>query len=344
LIDLRSDTVTKPTDAMRKVMYDAEVGDDVLKEDPSVNKLQEMSSKITGMEDSLLVSSGTMGNLVSLLTLTNRGDEIILGDKCHVYAWEGSGVSIFGGISMKIIKNNKDGSFNLGELINSINPVDDHKPKTTTISIENTHNQCGGSPLELDFITKLKKISVENNLKIHMDGARLFNASVAQNDIIENIVKNVDSVTFCLSKGLGCPVGSIISGSKDFINQARRWRKSIGGGMRQAGIIASAGIYALENMVDRLEEDHINAKKLANGLSNISEINIDNEYVKTNILRFELSKKINQDQFNNEMKKEGILFSSYDGSIRMVTNYGVSSKDIQKVIEVTSKVITSLKK
>ena len=344
MIDLRSDTVTKPSDAMRKAMYDAEVGDDVYKEDSSVNKLQEMSSKITGMEDSLLVSSGTMGNLVSLLTLTNRGEEIILGDKCHVYAWEGSGVSIFGGISMKIIKNNEDGSFDLDELVNSVNPIDDHKPKTTTISIENTHNQCGGSPLELDFMVKAKKIAEENNLKIHMDGARLFNASIAQNESIENIVNNVDSVTFCLSKGLACPVGSIISGSKDFINQARRWRKSIGGGMRQAGIIAAAGIYALENMVDRLEEDHINAKKLANGLSNIPEINIDNEYVKTNILRFELSKNINQDQFAYEMKKEEILFNSEYGSIRMVTNCDVASKDIQKVIDITSKVITSLKK
>ena len=344
MIDLRSDTVTKPSDAMRKVMYEAEVGDDVYKEDPSVNKLQDMSSKITGMEDSLLVSSGTMGNLISLLTLTNRGEEIILGDKCHVYAWEGSGVSIFGGISMKIIKNNEDGSFDLNELVNSVNPVDDHKPKTTTISIENTHNQCGGSPLELDFMAKVKKIAEENNLKIHMDGARLFNASIAQKESIENIVKNVDSVTFCLSKGLACPVGSIISGSKDFINQARRWRKSIGGGMRQAGIIAAAGIYALENMVERLEEDHNNTKKLANGLSNISEINIDNEYVKTNILRFELSSNINQDQFAYEMKKEGILFNSSYGAIRMVTNCHVSSKDIQQVIDVTSRVITSLKK
>jgi len=344
LIDLRSDTVTKPSDAMRKVMYDAEVGDDVYKEDPSVNKLQEMASKITGKEDSLLVSSGTMGNLVSLLALTNRGEEIILGDKCHVYAWEGSGVSIFGGISMKIIKNNEDGSFDLNELISSINPVDDHKPKTTTISIENTHNQCGGSPLELDFLSEVKKIANKNNLKIHMDGARLFNASIAQNESIENIVKNVDSVTFCLSKGLACPVGSIISGSKGFIDQARRWRKSIGGGMRQAGIIASAGVYALENMVDRLEEDHLNAKRLANGLSNIGEINIDNEYVKTNILRFELSDNINQDQFTRNMKKEGVLFNSEYGAIRMVTNYGVSSKDIEKVIDITSKVIRTLKK
>ncbi len=344
MIDLRSDTVTKPSDAMRKVMYDAEVGDDVYKEDPSVNKLQEMASIITGKEDSLLVSSGTMGNLVSLLTLTNRGDEIILGNKCHVYAWEGSGVSIFGGISMKIIKNNEDGTFDLNELRNSINPVDDHKPKTTTISIENTHNECGGSPLELEFISEVKNISKKNNLKVHMDGARLFNASIAQNESIEDIVKNVDSLTFCLSKGLGCPVGSIISGSRDFINQARRWRKSIGGGMRQAGIIASAGIYALENMVDRLEEDHINAKKLANGLSNISGINIDNEYVKTNILRFELSTKINQDKFIRDMKKEGVLFNSYYGAIRMVTNCSVSSKDIEKVIDVTSKIIRTLKK
>jgi threonine aldolase len=342
LIDLRSDTVTVPNKDMRKAMYDSEVGDDVYGEDPTVNKLQEIASEITGKEDSLLVSSGTMGNLVSLLTLTNRGEEIILGNKCHVYAWEGSGVSIYGGISMKIINNNNDGSFDLNELSASINPLDDHKPKTSTISIENTHNQCGGAPLTLDFIEKVNSIARKNNLKIHMDGARLFNASVAQRKSIKDIVENIDSVTFCLSKGLSCPIGSIISGSKPFIAEARRWRKSIGGGMRQAGVIASAGIYALNNMVDRLEEDHVNAKKLAIGLSKIPEIIIDTEYVKTNILRFELANNINLNEFESELKKEGIIFNSSYGSIRMVTHYGITSKDIDKVIEIITKVVKNL--
>jgi len=342
LIDLRSDTVTVPDKDMRKAMYDSEVGDDVYGEDPTVNKLQEIASEITGKEDSLLVSSGTMGNLVSLLTLTNRGEEIILGNKCHVYAWEGSGVSIYGGISMKIINNNNDGSFDLNELSASINPLDDHKPKTSTISIENTHNQCGGTPLTLDFIENVNSIARKNNLKIHMDGARLFNASVAQRKSIKDIVENIDSVTFCLSKGLSCPIGSIISGSKPFIAEARRWRKSIGGGMRQAGVIASAGIYALNNMVDRLEEDHVNAKKLAIGLSKIPEIIIDTEYVKTNILRFELANNINLNEFESELKKEGIIFNSSYGSIRMVTHYGITSKDIDKVIEIITKVVKNL--
>jgi threonine aldolase len=327
---------------MRKAMYDSEVGDDVYGEDPTVNKLQEIASEITGKEDSLLVSSGTMGNLVSLLTLTNRGEEIILGNKCHVYAWEGSGVSIYGGISMKIINNNNDGSFDLNELSASINPLDDHKPKTSTISIENTHNQCGGTPLTLDFIENVNSIARKNNLKIHMDGARLFNASVAQRKSIKDIVENIDSVTFCLSKGLSCPIGSIISGSKPFIAEARRWRKSIGGGMRQAGVIAAAGIYALNNMVDRLEEDHVNAKKLAIGLSKISEIIIDTEYVKTNILRFDLANNINLNEFESELKKEGIIFNSSYGSIRMVTHYGITSKDIDKVIEIITKVVKNL--
>lgn len=342
MIDLRSDTVTVPNKDMRKAMYDSEVGDDVYGEDPTVNKLQEIASEITGKEDSLLVSSGTMGNLVSLLTLTNRGEEIILGNKCHVYAWEGSGVSIYGGISMKIINNNNDGSFDLNELSASINPLDDHKPKTSTISIENTHNQCGGAPLTLDFIEKVNSIARKNNLKIHMDGARLFNASVAQRKSIKDIVENIDSVTFCLSKGLSCPIGSIISGSKPFIAEARRWRKSIGGGMRQAGVIAAAGIYALNNMVDRLEEDHVNAKKLAIGLSKIPEIIIDTEYVKTNILRFELANNINLNEFESELKKEGIIFNSSYGSIRMVTHYGITSKDIDKVIEIITKVVKNL--
>lgn len=342
MIDLRSDTVTVPNKDMRKAMYDSEVGDDVYGEDPTVNKLQEIASEITGKEDSLLVSSGTMGNLVSLLTLTNRGEEIILGNKCHVYAWEGSGVSIYGGISMKIINNNDDGSFDLNELSASINPLDDHKPKTSTISIENTHNQCGGSPLTQDFIENVKLIADKNNLKIHMDGARLFNASVSQRKSVKEIVKNVDSVTFCLSKGLSCPIGSIISGSKSFINEARRWRKSIGGGMRQAGVIAAAGIYAFDNMIDRLEEDHLNAKNLAIGLSKIPEIIIDTEYVKTNILRFELTSKVNLYEFESELKKEGIIFNSSYGSIRMVTHYGINSKDIKDVIEKISKVVKYL--
>ena len=342
MIDLRSDTVTVPNKDMRKAMYDSEVGDDVYGEDPTVNKLQEIASEITGKEDSLLVSSGTMGNLVSLLTLTNRGEEIILGNKCHVYAWEGSGVSIYGGISMKIINNNNDGSFDLNELAASINPLDDHKPKTSTICIENTHNQCGGSPLTLDFIENVNLIAKKNNLKIHMDGARLFNASVAQRKSVKDIVENIDSVTFCLSKGLSCPIGSIISGSKDFITEARRWRKSIGGGMRQAGVIAAAGIYALNNMVDRLEEDHVNAKNLAIGLSKIPEIIIDTEYVKTNILRFELADNINLNEFESELKKEGIIFNSSYGSVRMVTHYGIASKDIDKVIETITKVLKDL--
>jgi len=342
LIDLRSDTVTVPNKDMRKAMYDSEVGDDVYGEDPTVNKLQEIASEITGKEDSLLVSSGTMGNLVSLLTLTNRGEEIILGNKCHVYAWEGSGVSIYGGISMKIINNNNDGSFDLNELSASVNPLDDHKPKTTTISIENTHNQCGGSPLTLDFIEEVTSIAKKNNLKIHMDGARLFNASTAQRKSVKDIVENIDSVTFCLSKGLSCPIGSIISGSKSFISEARRWRKSIGGGMRQAGVIAAAGIYALNNMVGRLEEDHVNAKNLAIGLSKIPEIIIDTEYVKTNILRFELTDKIKLKEFESELKKEGIVFNSSYGSIRMVTHYGITSKDIDKVIEKTTKAVKNL--
>ena len=342
MIDLRSDTVTVPNKDMRKAMYDSEVGDDVYGEDPTVNKLQEIASEITGKEDSLLVSSGTMGNLVSLLTLTNRGEEIILGNKCHVYAWEGSGVSIYGGISMKIINNNNDGSFDLNELSASINPLDDHKPKTSTICIENTHNQCGGSPLTLDFIENVNLIAKKNNLKIHMDGARLFNASVAQRKSVKDIVGNIDSVTFCLSKGLSCPIGSIISGSKPFITEARRWRKSIGGGMRQAGVIAAAGIYALNNMVDRLEEDNMNAKNLAIGLSKMPEIIIDTEYVKTNILRFELTSKVNLHEFESELKKEGIIFNSSYSSIRMVTHYGINSKDIKSVIEKISKVVKYL--
>ena len=236
MIDLRSDTVTRPTEDMRKAMYDAEVGDDVQGEDPTVNELQNLAAEITGKESALLVSSGTMGNLVSLLTLTNRGEEIILGDQCHVYAWEGAGVPIFGGVSLNVVKNEENGTLDLDEVRNSINPRDDHKPTTSVVSIENTHNQCGGYPVSESYIKDLRDVCNLNNLKIHMDGARLFNAAIALNTDVSNLTKHLDTVTFCLSKGLSCPVGSIIFGSKEIIVEAKWWRKAIGGGITSSNL------------------------------------------------------------------------------------------------------------
>ena len=343
MIDLRSDTVTRPTEDMRKAMYDAEVGDDVHGEDPTVNKLQNLAAEITGKESALIVSSGTMGNLVSLLTLTNRGEEIILGDQCHVYAWEGAGVPIFGGVSLSVVKNEENGTLNLEEVRNSINPVDDHKPTTSVVSIENTHNQCGGYPISESYIKKLKDLCDSKKLKIHMDGARLFNAAISLNTDVSSLTKHVDTTTFCLSKGLSCPIGSIICGSEDIIVEAKRWRKAIGGGMRQSGVFAAAGIVALNNMVERLSEDHENAIKIGNGLADIDGIEIDVDYIKTNIIRFSLKdKSYDMNKFKSELLDNGVMISPSGNTVRMVTHREVSSNDIGVVIRAVSKSIKEL--
>ena len=341
MIDLRSDTVTKPTNEMRKAMYDAELGDDVYGEDPTVNKLQDLAAEITGKEAALLVSSGTMGNLVSLLTLTNRGEEIILGDQCHVYAWEGAGVPIFGGVSLNVIKNKNDGTLDLNDIKNAINPTDDHKPSTSVVSIENTQNQCSGSPISEEYLMALQDLCNVNKLKSHMDGARLFNASVYLNIEASALTKHVDSVTFCLSKGLSCPIGSIICGSQDFILRAKRWRKSIGGGMRQAGVFAAAGIIGLNKMTKRLGEDHQNAYRLAHGLADIDGIDINPEVVKTNIVRFSISNN-NPRKFYETLKSNGVLVNPSNSSLRMVTHYGITSDDIDLTLAAVSKTLREI--
>lgn len=343
MIDLRSDTVTRPTEDMRKAMYDAEVGDDVQGEDPTVNKLQSLAAEITGKESALIVSSGTMGNLVSLLTLTNRGEEIILGDQCHVYAWEGAGVPIFGGVSLNVIKNEENGTINLDEIEKSVNPVDDHKPTTSVVSIENTHNQCGGYPVNESYIKDLRSLCDLKKLKIHMDGARLFNAAISLNTDVSSLTKHVDTTTFCLSKGLSCPIGSVICGSEDIILEAKRWRKAIGGGMRQAGVFAAAGIVALNNMVDRLSEDHENATKIGNGLADINGIEIDVDYIKTNIIRFSLKdKSSDMDKFKSVLLDNGVMISPSGNTVRMVTHREVSSNDVGVVLRAVSKSIKEL--
>jgi len=343
LIDLRSDTVTRPTEDMRKAMYDAEVGDDVHGEDPTVNELQSLAAEITGKESALIVSSGTMGNLVSLLALTNRGEEIILGDQCHVYAWEGAGVPIFGGVSLNVVKNEENGTLDLEEVKNSINPVDDHKPTTSVVSIENTHNQCGGYPVSESYIKDLRNLCDSKKLKIHMDGARLFNAAIALNTEVSNLTKYVDTTTFCLSKGLSCPIGSIICGSEDIILEAKRWRKAIGGGMRQAGVFAAAGIVALNNMTDRLSEDHENAIKIGNGLADMDGIEIDVDYIKTNIIRFSLkNKSSNMDKFKSDLLNNGVMISPSGNTVRMVTHREVLPEDVGVVLRAVSKSIKEL--
>ena len=272
MIDLRSDTVTLPTEEMRNAMATAVVGDDVMGEDPTVNQLEKMAADLAGMEASLFVASGTMGNLVSVLAHCDRGDEVVLGDKSHLYRGEAGGISVLGSVSFKPLQNQEDGTIDINQLFESISPDDFHFSKTKVIALENTQNHCGGAVLLPEYVEKVSNFTNKHGLLLHMDGARIFNAAVYLGLNLSTLLENVDSVSICLSKGLSAPVGSLVCGSEEFISKARRIRKMLGGGMRQAGIIAAAGIIALEKMVDRLSEDHINAKKLAVGLSKIPNI------------------------------------------------------------------------
>lgn len=274
-IDLRSDTVTQPTPAMREAMAQAQVGDDVYGEDPSINRLQELAAERLGKEAALFVPSGTMGNLAAVLAHCTRGDEVILGNKAHTFLYEAGGVSALGGVHSCQIPNQDDGTLALGDIRNAIRPEDDHQPITRLVTLENTHNRCGGVALSVEYTRAVGELAHKYDLNLHLDGARIFNAAVALGVQAKDLVEPVDSVTFCLSKGLCAPVGSVLCGSRDFIRRAHRIRKQLGGGMRQAGVLAAAGIVALETMVDRLAEDHARAKRLARGLAEIPGLVLD---------------------------------------------------------------------
>lgn len=331
IIDLRSDTVTQPTNEMRQVIANAELGDDVFQEDPTINKLENYAAKLLGKEAALLVPSGTMGNLASILAHCERGTEVILGDQSHTFNYEAGGISAFGGIQSRQLKNSGDGTIDLHLIKSAIRDDNVHFPKTSAIILENTHNRCYGSPLSIDYINSVAYIAKENGLKLHIDGARIFNATVALNVDIKEMVKNVDSITFCLSKGLAAPIGSVICGSNVFIEKARRNRKALGGGMRQAGIIAAAGIFALDKNNAQIKKDHQNTQKLAKGISQIKGLSIQLQHIKTNIIYFELdTTKISAKKLVDKMKKVGVkFFETSPNRFRLVTHYGITEKDIQ---------------
>ncbi|MEO0095582.1 MAG: low-specificity L-threonine aldolase [candidate division WOR-3 bacterium] len=341
IIDLRSDTVTLPTQRMRKAIYDAELGDDVFEEDPTVNKLEKYAAELVGKESALLVSSGTQGNLVSILTHCARGDEVILGSLSHTFLNEVGAISALGGIHPHTVVNREDGTMDLKEIESAIRGDNIHYPRTRLICIENTHNRCYGAPLSVEYTNEVCKLAHNYGLKVHLDGARIFNASVALNVDVKELTRNVDSLSFCLSKGLSAPVGSMICGPKDFIKEARRYRKMLGGGMRQAGIIAAAGIVALEDMIERLKEDHLNAKMLAEGISRIPGLFIDLDKVKTNIIYFDLiTDKISGDGLLKKMSEKGIKFlSTGHNRFRMVTHYGITEEDVRVTIEVLKQIL-----
>ena len=339
IIDLRSDTVTLPSSDMRQAIFEAQLGDDVFEEDASVNLLEKKAAELSGKEAALLVPSGTMANLISFLVHCPRGTEALLGDKSHTFIYEAGGISAFGGIHSHQLKNNIDGSINLEDIKEAIREDNVHFPKTSLISLENTHNKCFGAPISRGYIQDVIHIAHENNLKTHIDGARIFNATVALNTTLSDLVADVDSITFCLSKGLSCPVGSVICGSKDFIYHARRVRKALGGGMRQAGIIAAAGLTALKNAEDQIKKDHKNAKLLAEGLSSIDNISTELEYVQTNIVYFKLSSnKMQSKEFLKIMADSGVLFfESLSNQYRLVTHYGITETDIYDAVEIFKK-------
>ncbi len=332
-IDLRSDTVTLPTPQMREAVAKAEVGDDVFGEDPTVNRLEEIAAERMDKEAALFVASGTMGNLVALLTHCGRGDEVMVGDKAHTFINEVGGMAALGGIHPRPIPNQPDGTLALEDIVAAIRGDNVHWPRTRLIALENTHNSCDGSPLTPAYMRSVYDLAKSRGIKVHTDGARIFNAAVALGVPVTELTRHTDTISFCLSKGLSAPVGSLLCGPREYIAEARRNRKAVGGGMRQAGILAAAGIVALETMVDRLADDHANAKYLAENLADIPGIDLDPARVKTNIIYFSLREGLTAKELAERLAREGILIGPAGGKrIRVVTHYGIARADIDATI------------
>lgn len=341
IIELRSDTLTRPTAAMRRAMADAPVGDDVFGEDPTVNRLEEMAAARVGKAAALFVVSGTMGNLVAQLTHCGRGNETILGDQSHIFYYEQGGSAALGGIHPRTLPNRPDGTIPIEDIAAAVRPDDVHFPKTGLILLENTHNRCGGAPLTAEYLAAVGRLAKDHQLKLHVDGARIFNASTALGVDVRELAAPADSVSFCLSKGLGAPVGSVLCGGRDFIAEARRNRKVLGGGMRQAGVIAAAGIVALTEMVDRLAEDHANARKLAEGLAETDGVAVDLAGVRTNIVYFDVTRAdMDAPALARRLKTEGVaVLAAGPRRLRAVTHYHVSAEDISAALSAFSRAL-----
>ena len=331
IVDLRSDTVTHPTEAMRRAMFEAEVGDDVFGEDPTVNRLEAMAATKIGKEAALFTASGTMSNLISVLTHTNHGNEMILGNGAHIFLNEFGGAAALGGVVMRTIPNDANGQLALDDIEKAIrDKTNIHYPETTLLCLENTHNRCGGAVLTPEYTNSAAELAHRHGLKVHLDGARIFNAAIALDVPAAELTKDIDSVSFCLSKGLSAPIGSLLCGSKEFIERARKRRKMLGGGMRQVGVIAAAGIVALERMIERLAEDHSNARRLADGLVGIPGIKLGQEKVMTNIVIFDLKPSISGSQFITKLTASGVkVLSRGNNSFRAVTHRMVNADDIE---------------
>ncbi|HVP20478.1 MAG TPA: low-specificity L-threonine aldolase [Anaerolineaceae bacterium] len=342
IVDLRSDTVTVPTPAMRAAMATAEVGDDVMGEDPSVNRLQEVAAERMGKEAGLFVPSGTMGNLAAILAHCGRGDEVIIGDLSHTFLFEGGGVAALGGVMPHTLPNLPDGRLDPGAIRNAIRPDDVHQPVSRLLVLENTHNRCGGTVLDAAYFEQVHEITQAARLKLHIDGARIFNAAVALGVPAKTLVATADSVTFCLSKALCAPVGSVLCGSTEFIRTARRIRKQLGGGMRQAGILAAAGLVALDEMVDRLAEDHRRARLLAAGLEKIPGILVETKVPASNMVFISLEEKIGLSgvQVCGRLAEAGVKVGTVGARrFRLVTHYWIDDEGVEQTLDAFRKIL-----
>jgi len=342
-IDLRSDTVSWPTLAMRIAMANAQVGDDVWGDDLTVQKLEKMSCDITGKEAALFVPSGTQGNLIAMLVHCKAGDEAIVGHLSHSRLYEGGGMSALGGVMASILQVQPDGTLKLEEIQASIRPVDDHFPRTRIVVLENTANLAGGMPLTAEYTHQVAELAHKNGLVLHIDGARIFNAAVGLGVTVKELVKDADSITFCLSKGLCAPAGSILCGTKEFITEAKRKRKMLGGGLRQVGIIAAAGIVAFETIVPRLHEDHTRARELAKGIEALKEKGLSLLTCNTNIVYFRLepSCKVNAIELREQMAHRGVLMGGADktGRIRLVTHYWIKEDSVSTFLKHLNEIV-----
>jgi threonine aldolase len=341
MIDLRSDTVTLPTQTMREAIIQAELGDDVFGEDPTTNRLEKMAAERMGKEAALMVASGTMGNLVSVLSHCKRGEEAILGDKSHTFLYEAGSMSAVGSIHPHTVTNQPDGTMRLEEIEAAIRINNVHFPRSRLICLENTHNRCYGSALTPRYTESVATLAADRGLSVHLDGARIFNAAIALGVDVKELTCHADSVSFCLSKGLSSPVGSLICGSSDFIAEARRNRKVLGGGMRQSGIIAAAGITALEQMVDRLAEDHENAKRLAEGIARTEGLSIELNRIQTNIVYFDIAdNRFTAEALVGQLADRGIkILKVAPNRLRAVTHYGISAEDIDLALAAMSEIM-----
>ena len=338
---MRSDTLTLPTAAMRQAMAEAPLGDDVYGEDPTVNRLQEAAAERLGTEDALLVPSGTMGNLLGVLVNARSGQEIIADADSHVFLSEGGGAAALGGIQVRPLATER-GVLSAAQVATAVRPTDDdHQPLTAAVCLEDTHNRHGGVVWPLATLAEVSALAHERGLAVHLDGARLFNAAVAQGVPVRELARHADTITFCLSKGLGAPIGSVLCGSREKMTEARRWRKMLGGGWREAGMLAAAGLVALDTMVDRLAEDHANARTLAEGLAELPGVEIDLSRVETNIVILRL-RNLAPERFLSECAARGLRGGGMgDGLVRFVTRHGVTAEDVQHALAVCSEVLSN---